>query len=110
MATFKEFKEVMEANPELAAKYMAAQKTLAENKAAASKAELMSKAAAEVGYELSIEEAERAIAGSQQLNEEELADISAGGDDNSCAISYGCNYFFVCDTTVTVLEVIDELL
>lgn len=109
MVTFSEFKEAMEANPELAAKYFDAQKALADGKTVSSKAELIVKAAAEVGYEISAEEAERAIATTQQLSEEELANVS-GGANESCAITYGCKIFFMCETTYKGLEIIDKLL
>lgn len=108
MVAFKEFKEALEANPELAGKYIDAQKTLLENKAVSSKTELFVKSAAEVGFELNPEEVERAFATGQPLSEEELANVS-GSSDNNCAFSFYCNYVFVCDTTAKGLEILDTI-
>lgn len=108
MVTFNEFKAAMEAKPELAAKYIEVQKSLVENKAVGSKTELFVKAAAEVGYEISAEEVERAIATNLQLSEEELANVSGGKSEN-CSITYGCKIFFVCDTTFKILDVLDTI-
>lgn len=90
------FEAAMRENEELLQKFVAAQKRIVENKEAANDGELMVKAAAEVGFTLTIEELERFMAQSQEVDEEELATISGGSEteqrDGECWKDYYCHW------------------
>ena len=72
------FEAALKENKELREKYEAAQKRIIENKEAESDGEVLVKAAAEVGFTLTLEELERAMAQYQELNDEELEDVAGG--------------------------------
>lgn len=77
------FEAALQQSKELQEKFASAKARIAESGEAASDAELLVKAAAEVGYTLTVEELERAIAQAQEVNEEELAKVAGGIGDNA---------------------------
>lgn len=91
------FEAAMKESKELRDKYVAAQKRIIENKEAGSDGEMLVKAAAEVGFVLTMEELERAIAQAQELSDEELVAVSGGAgnsDDYVCTLDYYCYIAF----------------
>ena len=77
------FEAALQGSKELQEKFASAKARIAESGEAASDAELLVKAAAEVGYTLTVEELERAIAQAQEVNEEELAKVAGGIGDGA---------------------------
>ena len=99
------FEAALRESKELQAKFAAAQKRIVENKEASSDGEVLVKAAAEIGFTLSMAELERATAQMQEINDEELKQVSggfSGGDyapDNyaTCLGAYYCHYVWAHD-------------
>ena len=75
------FEAALKENKDLREQYEAALKRIAENKEAASDGEVLAKAAAEVGFTLTMAELERAMAQAQKLDDEDLAQVSGGTDE-----------------------------
>ena len=84
------FEAALKENKELREKYEAAQKRIIENKEAESDGEVLVKAAAEVGFTLTPEELERAMAQYQELNDEELGNVAGGAGGDWCSAMYYC--------------------
>ena len=77
------FEAALKENKDLRATYEAALKRITENKEATSDGEALVKAAAEVGFTLTMAELERAMAQIQKLDDEDLAQVSGGTDEES---------------------------
>ena len=90
--SFLAFEAALKDSKELQEKFIAAQKRIIENKEAASDGEVIVKAAAEIGFTLTIEELERALAQAEELNEEELGNVSGGAAtaEALCLYDYYC--------------------
>ena len=103
--TIKAFEAALHESKELQEKFVAAQKRIVENKEASSDSEVLVKAAAELGFTLAMEELERVAAQAEELNDEELKQVSggfSGGDyapDNyaTCLGAYYCHYVWAHD-------------
>lgn len=85
----KAFEAALKADETLHQKYEEALKGVTE---AASDGEAMQKAAAELGYEITLEELEQAWAAGQELDESELASVAGGQSDHSnwCLANWFC--------------------
>ena len=94
--TLMAFEAALKESKELQEKFEAAKKRLCENKEDGDRTELLIKVAAELGFTLTISEVDRAIAQTQELSEEELANI-AGGSFNWCMWDYVCIAFYQID-------------
>ena len=86
------FEAALKESKELQEKYAAAQKRISEAKEASSDGELIVKAAAEIGFTLTVAELERALAQVEELNEEELGNVSGGAAtaEALCLYDYYC--------------------
>ena len=95
------FEAALQESKELQEKFVAAQKRIIENKEAESDGELLVKAAAEVGFTLTMEELERAMAQKQELNDEELDNVAGGASNtqNLCWKDYSCSFVYHHDST-----------
>lgn len=94
------FEAAMKGNKELQEKFAAAQKRIVESKEAKSDGEILVKAAAEVGFTLTVEDFERALAGSQEVSDEELDMVSGGAASSSdywCWVDYYCYWVLMHD-------------
>ena len=85
----KAFEEALKADEALRQRYEEALKGVTE---AANDGEAIQKAAAQLGYELSLEELEQAWASSQELDESELTAVAGGQDQYSdwCWVGWCC--------------------
>ncbi len=99
--TLVAFEAALKESKELQEKFAAASQRIAENKEAESDGELLVKAAAEVGFTLTMEELERAFAQIQELNEEELGNVSGGASNTQdlCWKDYSCSFVYHHDST-----------
>ena len=92
------FEAALKESKELQEKFEAAKKRIVENKEAANDVEMVVKAAAEVGFTLTVAETERSIVAAQEINDEELANVSGGSDYGSenggCVFNHSCLFFF----------------
>ena len=86
------FEEALATDKALVDNYQAVVEQIIASGDAGSETEIVVKAAAELGYDVSLEELERALAGVQELDEAEL-DSVAGGDPRYCTISDTCDEF-----------------
>ena len=96
----KAFDAALKENKELLDKFNAAAKRIMENKEAESDAGLIVKAAAEIGFTLTEAEIERQMANTQEIGDEELANVAGGNNDSNtfeveytwCWLNVGCYY------------------
>ncbi len=90
-AEMMRFKADMEADESLRAKYEEAIERIVEAKDATSDGDAMCKAAAELGYQISVAELERARADSlEDVDEEELDEVAGG----LCWEDYACDFAY----------------
>ena len=90
------FETALKENKELQEKFEAAAKRMTENKEAQGN-EVLIKAAAEVGFTLTLAEVERAMAESEEIGDDELAEVVGGINifkGEWCPFSYSCFFFF----------------
>ena len=86
----KVFEDALKADETLRQRY---EEVLGGVTEAASDGEAMQKAAAELGYEITLEELEQAWAAGQELDEKELASVAGGlyeNDDEWCVMIHSC--------------------
>ena len=90
---FLAFEAALKESKELQEKFEVAKKRIADNKEASCDGELIIKSAAEIGFTLTMEEMERAVAQMQELSDEELKQVVGGrgiDPDTWCWFSYYC--------------------
>ena len=90
----KTFEEALKADEALRQRYEEALKDAVET---SSGVEVIQGVAAELGFELSLEELEQALAACQELDDSELESVAGGGDIDYefCTIAYYCVVFFL---------------
>ena len=91
------FEAALKENEELREKFVAAQQRIAEENEDVGDGEILVRSAAEVGFTLTMEELERAMAQSQELDDDELERVSGGVgifDRDWCWVEYLCNAFY----------------
>jgi hypothetical protein len=86
----RKFEKDLRENEELRKKYAAEMERIAEAKEAESEAEAVVMAAKALGYEVEISDIEKAIAASQELDAEELENVSGGECTDWCFADYAC--------------------
>ena len=114
------FENALKENKELLESFELARKRIAENNEATSRAELLVKAAAEIGYALNIADVERAMAESEELSEDELANVAGGAKSFWCWQDYYCFSLYhtesdgntrrVCSKNYVGLDLLDKLI
>ena len=77
----RKFEEALSKDKDLAQKYEDIIKRIVENKEAGSDGEAMVKAAAELGYDIPIEELERSYAAIAEVSDESLDSVAGGESD-----------------------------
>lgn len=95
MEELKRFENDLRNNEELRKKLDDAVKRITSEGEAANDVEVMVKAAKELGYEISIAALEQAKAKAEEMDADELKQISGGNDDDSaglCLLEYSCFY------------------
>ncbi|MEE1201052.1 MAG: hypothetical protein U0L09_10405 [Christensenellales bacterium] len=90
------FEAALKENEALREQYEGALNRIAENKEASCDGEAMVKAAAEVGFTLSMPEAERLVAQNQAIDLEDL-EMLAGGESEWCFANEFCHAAFCHD-------------
>ena len=98
----KMLEDALAADSELRDKYQEILDRVIAEGGAKNDGEVIQKVAAELGYEVPLEELERAWAGEQELDEAELDKVAGGwtdehGHDTSCFVAWHC-YTITCHT------------
>ncbi len=101
----KTFEEDLKTDETLRRKYEEALKNVT---GVSNDCEAMQKAAAQLGYEISIEELEQAWASSQKLDETELATVAGGGPDENYGHEDWCLWNFACYVPTRHEDVVGE--
>ena len=93
----KQFDEELKTSKDLQKKFEEALKRIEENGEAKSDGDVVVRAAAELGYTFTVGDLERAKAGDEKLDADELEQLSGGSLDWStlCAVNYACFSIFM---------------